>query len=60
MQPPSESIRSYDELNEHQKKYYDRIVKQKKQEILSDWKGVIEQYLEYRKPFLVDAYQLNS
>ena len=27
---------------------------------MSDWKCIIEQYLEYRKPFLVDAYQLNS
>jgi len=28
--------------------------------MLNDWKGVLEQYLEYRKPFLVDAYQLNK
>jgi len=35
-------------------------VKQRQQRILKNWKSVIEQYLEYRKPFLVDAYLLNS
>ena len=34
--------------------------KQRQRKILADWKGVIEQYLEYRKPFLVDAYQMKN
>lgn len=28
--------------------------------MLHNWKSVIEQYLEYRKPYLVDAYLLKS
>ena len=28
--------------------------------MLNNWKNVIEQYLEYRKPFLVDAHLLKS
>lgn len=28
--------------------------------ILGDWKGLLEQYLEYRKPFLVDAHHLDK
>ena len=60
VQSPSENVRCYEDLSAAQQKYYDRIVKKQQANILSDWKGVIEQYLEYRKPFLVDAYQLNS
>ena len=32
----------------------------RQKKIVNDWKGVLEQYLEYRKPFLIDGYQLNK
>lgn len=57
---PTDNVRSYDDLSELQQRYYDLLVKRQRERILSDWKGVLEQFLEYRKPFLVDAYQLNS
>ena len=56
----STRLRRYEDLSDCQKRFYDETVKERHTRILNNWKGVIEQYLEYRKPFLVDAYMLNS
>ena len=56
---PGDSVRSYEDLTVPQQRFYDKVAKYRQGRILNDWKGIIEQYLEYRKPFLVDAYQLN-
>ena len=57
---PAENVRSYEELSPPQQRFYDRVARTFQKRILNDWKGIIEQYLEYRKPFLVDAYQLKG
>ena len=60
VQPPSNNVRKYEELSEAQQRYYDAVLKQRQERILRNRKSVIEQYLEYRKPFLVDAFLLNT
>ena len=53
-------MRNYQDLNETQQKFYDHLVRHRHEKTLKSWKAVIEQYLEYRKPFLVDAYHLKG
>lgn len=57
---PTSKCKNYEDLTSYQKRYFDKILRQRHHRILSGWKGIIEQYLEYRKPFLLDAYLLDS
>ena len=47
-------------MTEPQQKYYYKVLEHRQKRILKHWKSIIEQYLEYRKPFLIDAYQLKN
>ena len=57
---PNDNVRCFEDLNEGQQAVYNAIVRSRQKKVLNDWRVIIEQYLEYRKPFLVDAYQLNT
>lgn len=57
---PNDNVRCFEDLNERQQQVYNAIVRSRQKKVLNDWRIIIEQYLEYRKPFLVDAYQLNK
>ena len=52
---PRSTISSQDDMTFAQLEFFNKIKYQRKKAIESSWKSQIEAWLEYRKPFLVDA-----
>ena len=52
---PRSEINSLDDMSSAQLELYNQVKASRRKAITDKWKSQIEAFLEYRKPFLVDA-----
>ena len=52
---PRSEISSLDDMTNGQLEFFNKVKNRRQKDIESTWKSQIEAWLEYRKPFLIDA-----
>ena len=55
---PRAEIKSIEDMTINQMELYQKMLKNRNLQIISDWKSHLEAFLEYKQPNLVDGYQL--